>query len=731
MRYKVKITKLPTARQGRSIKTGQQASDGSLAIQPTALGGADIDQYMGEKPIRATNTIQPVPREEANVEVERGEVVTGDLNGDGMVESVVAGGKRHSEGGTPLDLPDDTFIYSDTRSMRINDKDVLAKYGKSSGSYTPAQLAKQYDVSKYRAILQDPNSDAIDRKTAELMLRNYNMKLGSLALAQESKKGFPQGIPAIAEPYMQANKISPEDIMPDYQPRFAQEEQEVEDAEYEEMPMEMPSGEQIAMSPEMMQQQMPSEFAYGGYIPQAQDGVNIKRATPPYTEQQAYTPSGVKKLNEYRALYGLKPISDKSSKQQIKSAAGELQSKIIEKNPKLVVDYMVKGSHKPNNKLAATLKQKGYAPTNEGVEKAIAAGDLNTDEIKRDYKDEQWWYRAVRAQKKGDLSKEEYEKKIKEEGVIEQDGKYYFRDDTNPDLYYYYDPLTEETKPVTVNEEETEEEVIRPGLNQVNVPPPAGISPAAWTAPDLRNYFGAYKDKASLRKYFPWAASVDLEEPLPTYYDPTRELAQQSEQVNMITQGLGQFAGPQALSSRASQVQATGAKQAADTLARYNNLNVGLANQFEQLQSNVRNQERMMNQGIAKELYDKNVITNQSFDNAKRSADANIRQAFATGWKNASDISMVNATSEQYEVDPRTGTVYFERGKDIRPERAASFDRILQGYIRQGFDPKDAIAAAKVASGDSTGYSGPALASNYKDGGMYVMGSTVFPFMFY
>ena len=92
---------------------------------------------------------------------------------------------------------------------------------------------------------------------------------------------------------------------------------------------------------------------------------------------------------------------------------------------------------------------------------------------------------------------------------------------------------------------------------------------------------------------------------------------------------------------------------------------------------------------------------------------------------------MVNATSEQYEVDPRTGTVYFQRGKDIRPERAASFDRILQGYIRQGFDPKDAIAAAKVASGDSTGYSGPALASNYKDGGMYVMGSNVFPFMFY
>lgn len=728
MRYRVRIKKLPTAGQGRSIKTGQQTSDGALAIQPTAMGGADIDQYIGEEPLRVSSTIQPVPRDEANVEVEKGEVITGDLNGDGMVESVVAGGKRHSQGGTPLNLPDDTFVYSDTASMRIKDPEVLQKFGKKSGSYTPAELAKQYDVQKYRKILQDPNSDAIDKRTAELMLRNYNMKLGGLALAQESKKGFPQGIPNIAEPYMEANKISPEDIMPDYERRFNEEAEEVD---YEEMPMEMPSGEPIAMSEEMVEQMSPSEFAYGGNIPYAQDGVEIKRASPPYSEKEAYTGTGVKKLNEYRALYGLSPIPENSSKEKIKAASGELQSSIIKKNPKLVVDYMVKGSHKPNNKLASTLKQKGYAQTNEGVQKALAAGDLTTDEIQRDYKDEQWWYRAVRAEKKGDLSKEEYEAKIKEEGAIEQDGKYYFRDDTNPDLYYYYDPVTKETKQTTVEEVKKETPVKRPDLQQLDVPPQPGIAAAAWTAPDLRNYFGAYKDKYSLKKYFPWAAPVDLEEPLPTYYDPTRELAAQSEQVNMITQGLGQFTGPQAMSSRASQVQGTGAKQAADTLARYNNLNVGLSNQFEQLQTNIRNQERSMNQGIAKELYDKNVITNQSFDNAKRAADANIRQAFGTGWKNASDIAMLNATSEQYEIDPRTGTVFFERGKQVRPEKGASFRRAFDLYRELGLEPKDAIAAAKAEMTGGAGYTGPALASNYKDGGIYVMGANVFPFMFY
>jgi hypothetical protein len=691
---KVRIKKVPKARTGYQVR-------GALANDVPAMGGADYDSYIGIPDIKMNRTLKKVPREEANLEAEGNETVM--MNTGNIPAFYTIKGPRHAQGGVPLNLPDDSFIYSDFREMKIKDPALLAKFGKSvkgKTAYTPAQLSKQYDINKYREILQDPNSDAIDRKTAELMLRNYNMKLGSLALAQESKKGFPQGIPAIAEPYMQANKISLEDIMPDYQPRFAQQEQEVEDAEYEEMPMEMPSGEQIAMSPEMMEQQMPSEFAYGGYIPQAQNGLIIKPYEEARTPEGNITPTG--KQNKFS-----------QRKQQVKDylntweefipgvsklSEGQAQAAIYDWNLKNNPDA-IRNMWRTYGLTAKGMKSKnlrGLSKDAKGqFEDELLSDEATLAKLKDAYVDNYFGVRQLDPKKKEE-KKEEAKKKVE-----------------------------------TVVEEEVEEEVTRPDLNQVNVPQPPGISPAAWTAPDLRNYFGAYKDKYSLRKYFPWAASVDLEEPLPVYYDPTRELAQQSEQVNMITQGLGQFAGPQALSSRASQVQATGAKQAADTLARYNNLNVGLANQFEQLQSNVRNQERMMNQGIAKELYDKNVITNQSFDNAKRSADANIRQAFATGWKNASDISMINATSEQYEVDPRTGTVYFQRGKDIRPERAASFDRILQGYIRQGFDPKDAIAAAKVASGDTFGYSGPALASNYKDGGMYVMGSNVFPFMFY
>ena len=200
---KVRITKVPQARTGYQVQ-------GSLANDVPAMGGADYNTYTGQPKLKTSKYITAVPREEANLEAEGGETVYGDINGDGMPEHKTIKGPRHSGGGVPLSLPDDTFIYSDFRGMNMKDPNILNKFGKGSTgkkSYTPAELAKQYDIEKYRKLLQDPNSDAIDRKTAELMIKNYTQKLGALALAQEAKKGFPQGIPAAAKPYMEVNGI--------------------------------------------------------------------------------------------------------------------------------------------------------------------------------------------------------------------------------------------------------------------------------------------------------------------------------------------------------------------------------------------------------------------------------------------------------------------------------------------------------------------------------------------
>jgi hypothetical protein len=151
-------------------------------------------------------TLSPVPRDEATIEAERGETVVGDLDNDGMVEHAKIGGKRHSHGGTPLNVPDGSFVFSDFSKLRIKNKDLLKGIFNMSASkgVTPAKVAQRYELNKYKQILNDPESDAMSKKTAQLMIDNNMKKLGQLALIQEGMKGFPDGIPAIAMPLLQS-----------------------------------------------------------------------------------------------------------------------------------------------------------------------------------------------------------------------------------------------------------------------------------------------------------------------------------------------------------------------------------------------------------------------------------------------------------------------------------------------------------------------------------------------
>jgi hypothetical protein len=126
-----------------------------------------------------------------------------------MLEHVIVGGKRHSAGGTPLNVPDGSFVYSDTRALKIKNKDVLKGIFDmtASAGVTPAKIAKRYDLNQYKDLLMDPESDFLTKKTAQMMIDNNVRKLGQLALIQEGMKNFPDGVPNIALPLF-ANDIS-------------------------------------------------------------------------------------------------------------------------------------------------------------------------------------------------------------------------------------------------------------------------------------------------------------------------------------------------------------------------------------------------------------------------------------------------------------------------------------------------------------------------------------------
>lgn len=281
---RVKIKKLPKLNDGGS---------------PFNAGSVNNSQPLRkiDKPINEVNkTLKPIPREDANIEVEKGEVVITNFLGDGIPESYVAGGKRHNQGGTPIWADENSFIFSDYKTgrkkgekgLKINDPKILELFDiklskKTKKGITPAQIAKKYELNTYKKQLLDPNSDHITQTTAEEMIANNIDKLGLLSLVQESMKGFPDGIPHLAIPFLQARGIDPQMFLPEQE-----EEQMAQSGQAEPMqqPMQQPIS-QTAPSPEMNMAAQPMMARMGGNKKMAKrfPGLDIARSGGLYKAQ--------------------------------------------------------------------------------------------------------------------------------------------------------------------------------------------------------------------------------------------------------------------------------------------------------------------------------------------------------------------------------------------------------------------------------------------------------------
>ena len=95
--YKIRIKSSPSDKE-----TGQQEEYG-LVRNNAAI-------QVNPEQVKVNNKMGAVPREQANIEVEGGESVIGDVNKDGIMELMHFTGKRHSEGGVPVNIPEGSFI---------------------------------------------------------------------------------------------------------------------------------------------------------------------------------------------------------------------------------------------------------------------------------------------------------------------------------------------------------------------------------------------------------------------------------------------------------------------------------------------------------------------------------------------------------------------------------------------------------------------------------------------
>jgi len=147
-------------------------------------------------------SLSSVPRDVANIEAEGGETVLTDLSGDGQFGLYNINGPRHSSGGVPMFLPEQSFIYSDTNKMKFN-KDEMAEFGiESRKGKTPATISKKYQLNPYLGAINDQYADEISTISAELMLKKNMNNLSKLAFGQEVKKNFEDGVPLAAHPYL-------------------------------------------------------------------------------------------------------------------------------------------------------------------------------------------------------------------------------------------------------------------------------------------------------------------------------------------------------------------------------------------------------------------------------------------------------------------------------------------------------------------------------------------------
>ena len=133
-------------------------------------------------------------RRDANAEIEQGEIVRQDLpNGGTLLHKAL--GKKHKNGGIPVNLPDNSFIFSNYKSTSLNKEELdtfnLGGYSKKINSRTPSKiLENNVDIKHYNEMekyLQE-SKNPIEKTTARIMKDKYDKIISKIGALQEYKK---------------------------------------------------------------------------------------------------------------------------------------------------------------------------------------------------------------------------------------------------------------------------------------------------------------------------------------------------------------------------------------------------------------------------------------------------------------------------------------------------------------------------------------------------------------
>lgn len=157
---------------------------------------------------KITTTIGALPKDKLqfqSAELEKDEVIF-DPN-KGTLHKVI--GNTHAKGGTPVDINEGTFVFSNYKKLALNKNDLEEmsfKENSKKSQNTPSKVIQREiggGLKHHNKMIDILNKgreyDQISKQSAELMLMKNMEKIGQVAFKQEEKKNFPQGMPQVSQ----------------------------------------------------------------------------------------------------------------------------------------------------------------------------------------------------------------------------------------------------------------------------------------------------------------------------------------------------------------------------------------------------------------------------------------------------------------------------------------------------------------------------------------------------
>jgi hypothetical protein len=724
-----------------------------------------IDDYKPDfNDVERKNTRGADPRGESNAELEGREIV---VQPNKQVYKVV--GPDHNPdpnkpGGVPMNLPEGSFVFSKRKLGGMGVKGaVLKNFGKSENdkkTYSFAELAEQYNPNKfYDAIVNGAGKlDTLTLNTLAANIQRYEDKLADLAILQESKKGFPQGVPDIAkekfakmQQYMQQSQQQQGQEMPmamhgynmnyggfvpdyssvgdmyRYQSGGASEGQDKQIVQYiqayaqlAKRPVEeiyqaleslAPAQKQEALQNIVMSvQKVMSEQQAGGQEQQMQQqdmsgyysapggepdyNMSQEEEQMPEEEQQMqkggsysgtyYQGTYFQNGGAFMPSYGDSAYNDQFGGEiydydeyALPRADGGLEVKPPRKIKKEEVDAYIKdgwtrvegtnilrrgnkkveiGTYKPGK---AGYVQKGTPGTSPEVRQGRSGGKAGKA-----------WEDWIKAQLAKGVTIEELAKKG--HGTVSGLQKYkpYYKpvqsatpdvvvpeekgvcldEKGNPDPTLTYNTQTKRCEKVTSFQEEVIYEEPQEGPKVPTQGKTGDFGYGNYGVP-FESTLGIAAAAAYPPLYLrPFYAEPEAVIPRPTFYSPERELASAQETARGLEQ-MATIMNPQSAGAMANYIQSNAAPTAANILGKYNNLNVGVANQFSPLQAQIYNSLAAQKRETKDKRYLGETVALQQYTDAMRKYATNVAQTLGEGIQAGKKLGQLYDTNPYYYAD--------------------------------------------------------------------------------